>query len=151
LLLIHSFTSIKRRESQQKIARVNGRLSWTGQSGIGVGIGCYWSKVTVHNWWYFGFLPRNNMLRMFKGDKSFIPKNISASQFMIVSWTQTLFEPYILDRLKPVFKQRRICSREQRKQQLDWLATIAEDITSQSHSLFACSPEKNHHRVENGR
>ena len=25
------------------------------------------------------------MLRMFKGDKSFIPKNISASQFMIVS------------------------------------------------------------------
>ena len=25
------------------------------------------------------------MLKMFKGDKSFIPKNISASQFMIVS------------------------------------------------------------------
>jgi hypothetical protein len=27
------------------------------------------------------------MLKMFKGDKSFIPKNISASQFMIVSLT----------------------------------------------------------------
>ena len=30
-------------------------------------------------------LSRNNMLKMFKGDRSFIPKNISASQFMIVS------------------------------------------------------------------
>jgi hypothetical protein len=31
------------------------------------------------------FIYRNNMLRMFKGDKSFIPRTISVSQFMIVS------------------------------------------------------------------
>jgi hypothetical protein len=42
----------------------------------------------------------------------------------------------------------RICSREQRKQQLDWLATNTDDITSQSHSLFGCSREKNR-QVEN--
>ena len=35
-----------------------------------------------------------------------------------------------------------ICSREQREKQLDWLATNTDDITSQSHSLFACSPYK---------
>jgi hypothetical protein len=32
--------------------------------------------------------------------------------------------------------------REQREKQFDWLATDADDITSQSHSLFACSREK---------
>ncbi len=32
---------------------------------------------------------------------------------------------------------------EQRKKQLDWLATNTDDITSQSHSLFACWREKN--------
>ena len=32
--------------------------------------------------------------------------------------------------------------------QLDWLATNTDDITTQSHSLFACSPEKNR-QVEN--
>ncbi len=36
----------------------------------------------------------------------------------------------------------RICSREQRKKQLDWLATNTDVITSQSHSLFACSREQ---------
>ena len=40
------------------------------------------------------------------------------------------------------FSTRRICSREQRKKQLDWLATDTDDITSQSHSLFACSREQ---------
>ena len=40
------------------------------------------------------------------------------------------------------FSTWRICSREQRKKQLDWLATNTDDITSQSHSLFACSCEK---------
>ena len=38
---------------------------------------------------------------------------------------------------------------EQRKKQLDWLATNTDDITSQSHSLFACSREKNR-QVANG-
>ena len=32
--------------------------------------------------------------------------------------------------------------REQRKKQLDWLATNTDDITTQSHSFFACSREK---------
>ncbi len=40
------------------------------------------------------------------------------------------------------FSTWRICSREQRKKQLDWLATNADVITSQSHSLFACSREQ---------
>ena len=40
------------------------------------------------------------------------------------------------------FSTRRICSREQRTKQLDWLMTNTDDITSQSHSLFACSREK---------
>jgi hypothetical protein len=31
---------------------------------------------------------------------------------------------------------------EQRKKQLDWLATNIDDITTQSHSLIACSREK---------
>ena len=35
------------------------------------------------------------------------------------------------------FSTRRICSREQRKKQLDWLATNTDDITSQSNSLFS--------------
>ncbi len=42
----------------------------------------------------------------------------------------------------PLFSTRRICSREQRKKQLDWLVTNTDDITSQSHSLFACSREQ---------
>ncbi len=41
-----------------------------------------------------------------------------------------------------MFSTWRICSREQRKKQLDWLATNTDDITSQSHSLFACSREQ---------
>ncbi len=40
------------------------------------------------------------------------------------------------------FSTWRICSREQRKKQLDWLVTNTDDITSQSHSLFACSREQ---------
>ena len=40
------------------------------------------------------------------------------------------------------FSTWRICSREQRKKQLDWLATNTDDITSQSHSLFTCSREQ---------
>ena len=48
-----------------------------------------------------------------------------------------------------LFSTRLICSREQRKKQLDWLATNTDDITTQSHSLFACSREK-HRQVENG-
>ena len=35
-----------------------------------------------------------------------------------------------------------ICSHEQRKKQLDWLATNTDDITYQSHSLFACLREQ---------
>ena len=31
---------------------------------------------------------------------------------------------------------------QQRKKQLDWLATNTDDIISQSHSLFACSREQ---------
>ena len=38
------------------------------------------------------------------------------------------------------FSTWRICSREQRKKRLDWLETNTDDIASQSHSLFACSP-----------
>ena len=48
-----------------------------------------------------------------------------------------------------LFSTRRLCSREQRKKQPYWLATNTDDITSQSHSLFACSREKNR-QVENG-
>ena len=44
--------------------------------------------------------------------------------------------------LLSLFSTRRICSREQRKKQLDWLATNTDDITSQSHSLFTCSREQ---------
>ena len=40
-------------------------------------------------------------------------------------------------------------TREQRIKQLDWLATNTDDITTQSHSLFACSRENNR-QVENG-
>jgi hypothetical protein len=40
------------------------------------------------------FIYRNNMLRMFKGDKSFIPRTISVSQFMIVSWTPYWYFPF---------------------------------------------------------
>ena len=40
------------------------------------------------------------------------------------------------------FSTWRICSREQRKKQLDWLATNTDVITSQSHSLFACTREQ---------
>ena len=39
--------------------------------------------------------------------------------------------------------------RANRKKQLDWLPTNTDDITIQSHSLFACSREKNR-QVENG-
>ncbi len=46
-----------------------------------------------------------------------------------------------------LFCIRRIFSREQRKKQLDWLATNTDDITTQSHSL--CSREKNR-QVESG-
>jgi hypothetical protein len=47
------------------------------------------------------------------------------------------------------FPTRRICSREQRKKQFDWLATNTDDITAQSLSLRAYWREKNL-RVENG-
>ena len=47
------------------------------------------------------------------------------------------------------FSTRRICSREQRKKQLDWLGRNTDNTISQSHSLFACSREKNG-QVENG-
>ena len=40
------------------------------------------------------------------------------------------------------FSTWRICSREQRKKQLDWLVTNTDDIASQSDSLFACSREQ---------
>ena len=39
---------------------------------------------------------------------------------------------------------------EQRKKLLDWLATKTDDSTTQSHSVFACSREKNHRQAENG-
>jgi hypothetical protein len=51
--------------------------------------------------------------------------------------------------LLSLFSTRRTCSREQRKKQLDWLATNTDDITNQSHLLFACSRE-NTRQVENG-
>ncbi len=35
-----------------------------------------------------------------------------------------------------MFSTWRICSREQRKKQFDWLATNTDDIATQSHSLF---------------
>jgi dynein heavy chain len=38
-------------------------------------------------------------------------------------------------------------SREQREKPPDWLATNADEITSQSHSCFACSREKYCHVV----
>ena len=57
--------------------------------------------------------------------------------------------PMRMETALSLFSTRRICSREQRKKQLDWLATNTDDITSQSHSLFACSREKNR-QVENG-
>ena len=41
-----------------------------------------------------------------------------------------------------LFSTRRICSREQSEKQFHWLATNTDDITTQSHSLFACSREK---------
>ncbi len=41
-----------------------------------------------------------------------------------------------------LFSTRQIGSREQRKKQLDWLVTNTDDITTQSHSLFACLREK---------
>ena len=49
--------------------------------------------------------------------------------------TGILYYPSPLSR----FSTWRICSREQRKKQLDWLVTNTDDITSQSHSfcLFA--------------
>ncbi len=47
------------------------------------------------------------------------------------------------------FSTRRICSREQRKKQVDWLATDTDDIAIQSHSPLACSREKNR-QEENG-
>jgi hypothetical protein len=43
----------------------------------------------------------------------------------------------------------RLSSREQRKKQLDWLLTNADDITSQSHTVPAFSREKNR-RVKTG-
>ena len=36
----------------------------------------------------------------------------------------------------------RFSTRRTEKKQLDWLATNTDDITSQSHSLFACSREQ---------
>jgi hypothetical protein len=47
------------------------------------------------------------------------------------------------------FSTRLKFSREQRKNQLDWVATNTYDTTTQSRLLFACSREKNLH-VENG-
>ena len=48
-----------------------------------------------------------------------------------------------------LFFTRRICSREQRKKQLDWLATNTDDFITQSHSFFACSRKKKYRQVEN--
>ncbi len=55
----------------------------------------------------------------------------------------------VFQQLLSRFSIRRICSREQRKKQLDWLATNTDVITSQSHSLFACLREQIR-QVENG-
>jgi hypothetical protein len=46
------------------------------------------------------------------------------------------------NRALSLFSIRRNNSREQRKKKLDWLATDTYDITTQSHSSFACSREK---------
>ncbi len=74
---------------------------------------------------------------------------------MIMSKTSVLFLTFLLTVINGLYLQKRtdegilsrfstwrICSREQRKKQLDWLATNSDDITSQSHSLFACSREQ---------
>jgi hypothetical protein len=42
-----------------------------------------------------------------------------------------------------LFSVRQICSRKKRKKQFDWLTTNTDVITTQSHSLVACSREKN--------
>ena len=36
-----------------------------------------------------------------------------------------------------MFSTRQICSRERRKKQFDWVATNTDNITTQSHTLFA--------------
>ena len=63
--------------------------------------------------------------------------------------TQKKILRYVTIRLKwkTGFKQV-FCSREQRKKQVDWLPTNTDVITSQSHSLFACS-HKQIREVEN--
>jgi hypothetical protein len=43
--------------------------------------------------------------------------------------------------VKACFSTNPISSHEQRNEQLDWLATNTDVITSQSQSLFACSRE----------
>jgi hypothetical protein len=44
------------------------------------------------------------MLRMFKGDKSFIPRTISVSQFMIVSWAIYWYFPINMNFSATTFK-----------------------------------------------
>ncbi len=56
---------------------------------------------------------------------------VAQLMFAVCAWTQIP----VCVRLKI------ICAREQRKKQLDWLVTNTDDITSRSHSLFACSRE----------
>jgi hypothetical protein len=48
-----------------------------------------------------------------------------------------------------LFSIRHDCSRKQRKRRLDWLVTNNDDISSQSHSIFACSREKSRQEGEN--
>ncbi len=55
-----------------------------------------------------------------------------------LEWPQICDVSHLISR----FSTWLICSREQRKKQLDWLATNTDVITSQSHSLFACSREQ---------
>ena len=56
--------------------------------------------------------------------------------------TTHVLYPSKFSQLLSRFSTWRICSREQRKKQLDWLVTNTDVTTSQSHSLFACSREQ---------
>ena len=53
-------------------------------------------------------------------------------------------KPFLDIRAKALsrFSTGQICSHEQRKKQLNWPVRNTDDITSQSHSLFACSREQ---------
>ena len=60
--------------------------------------------------------------------------------FFVSSCPVCLFKLYY--QLKTVFHLANLFARTEKTEQLDWLVTNTDDITSQSHSLFACSREQ---------